>query len=65
MQIGNLGIKISYFKNCKELGYSISQAKENKALRIWPYLQNGHFKVNNNYHELSDFDLDTYLVCEK
>lgn len=61
MQIDRLGIKVLYYKDCKENGFTIKESNDSKAIRIWPFRKNGKFNISNNYEDIQNFHLDTFL----
>lgn len=61
MQIEHLGIKVAYYKDCKEKGAEITTCCDNRSIRIWPFCKNGQFRINKSYQELEDFQIDTHL----
>ena len=61
MQIGHLGIRISYYKDCKELGYSLPNNEDIKVLRIWPYKGNGNFNCNNSFDSIQSFHFGAHI----
>jgi len=62
MQLENLGIKVSYYNNCKENGFQIPTSKFDKSIRIWPYSKNGNFDLKNNYKDISEMHMGTILI---
>lgn len=61
IQIQNLGIRISWFKNCKEQNFELKPAYPVKNLRIWPYIKNGIFSTNEYFDSIEAFQLAILL----
>lgn len=62
MQIEKLGIKILFYNNCKGENYKIEESRDNKAIRISPYIKNGKFNLSKTYNDISEFHMDTMLI---
>ena len=62
LQLKNLGIKITHYKNCKENNYSLPEGRENKTVRIWPYKKNPKFNIKNFYTDISSMHVDTMVI---
>ena len=62
MQLDKLGIKISYYDKCKELGHELRVSRDNLSLRIWPYSKNGKFNISKKYTDISEMQYDTLLI---
>ena len=62
IQLEHLGIKVSFYNKCKENGFQIPANKFDKSIRIWPYLKNGNFALNNSYKDISEMHMGTILI---
>lgn len=63
LQIEQLGIKVAYYKDAKELGIKLPKPNESKALRIWPYEKDSNFNLNKcGYENLFSFHAETFVV---
>ena len=61
MQIGHLGIRISYYKDCKKLGYSLPNNENKKVLRIRPYSANCGFNIYNALDSILSFHYGAHI----
>lgn len=63
LQIERLGIKVTYYKNAKELGFKLPKPKNSRTLRVWPYEKDSNFKLDKcNYNDLFSFHVDTFVI---
>jgi hypothetical protein len=61
MQIGNFGMRVSWFKDCKAEGFEQLNLHDEKVLRIWPYQKNAKLNERNSFADLDTFHLSIYL----
>ena len=63
LQIEQLGIKVTFYKNAKKLGFKLPKPNNSKALRVWPYEKDSNFKLDKcNYNDLFSFHIDTLVI---
>jgi hypothetical protein len=63
LQIEQLGIKVTYYKNAKELNIKLPKPHNSKALRIWPYEKDSNFNLDEcGYENLFSFHCETLVV---
>ncbi len=63
MQIKSFGIRLVYFPQAKESGYSIKFSELKKNYRIWPFQKNPNFDFKTTYENIDDFDLDILITA--
>lgn len=61
LQLKNLGIKISHYRDCKEKNYNIPESRDKKSIRVWPYRKNSFFKTSNYYEDIASMHSDTVI----
>lgn len=63
LQIEQLGIKVTYYKNAKELNVKLPKPQNSRALRIWPYEKDPKFNLDQcGYDNLFSFHCETLVV---
>jgi hypothetical protein len=61
MQIGNLGLRVSWFRDSKDKGYVLSSIDTENVLRLWPYERNGQQNERNSFTDIDSFQLSLLL----
>lgn len=61
MQIGNLGLRVAWYKDCKELGYKLESNDNEKIVRLWPFEKNPMVSEKNCFQEIDNFQLSLAL----
>lgn len=61
MQIGNLGIRVSWYKKCKANGFILSNSENQKTLQIWPYKKNNQLSEKQPFDDIGSFQSSLFL----
>ena len=61
MQIGNLGIRVSWFRECKDKGFTLSNLDAKKTLRLWPFERNSQLSEKHSFKDIGSFQLSLIL----